>query len=68
MINKRGRKPNNPDLEKAKEATSNLEVARMTVYIPLTDKDALELYALKKRSSVSEEVRIIISDFVKRLK
>lgn len=69
MINKRGRKPSSRELEKAKNAVGDEEVTRMTFYLPLKDKDALELLALKRRTNgCSELLREIVSDFLAKVK
>jgi hypothetical protein len=64
MIKKRTRESTDPELAKAKEAATKKELRTLTIYVPIDDVDALNLYALKNRTSVSEVMRGVIQRFL----
>lgn len=66
-INKPDRDPAKPLLDRVIAEASAKEPYKLTVYVPIEDRDALATYALKKRTNVSAIVRILIDDFIKAL-
>jgi hypothetical protein len=63
MITKRSRAPS-PELAKAKKASEQKDMFKMTIYVPRDDVDKIDMIALKARESVSEVMRRVITDFL----
>ena len=64
MIKQRKRASDSPELEKAKKATLSKDISRVTIYIPREHLDAIEMKALKARTSISAIMRDVIADFL----